>query len=174
MNPVRRNQKGIAGIITIVIVVVLIGLVVYFISQNTQTKKASNRPRPVTTQASVNNDKSLEPELKQITIQQITESKDTYSLNDIKVEGDHLTLNVSYGGGCKQHFFDLAWNSGFLESAILQVDLHLIHDASGDRCEAMITEDLWFDLKVFGAKESLILNIYDFGRERHRVSYNNE
>ncbi len=62
------------------------------------------------------------------------------------INGDTLTLSVAYGGGCEEHDFGLCWDSLFLESEPVQVNLALAHDGMGDACEAYIMEDLVLDL----------------------------
>ncbi len=72
---------------------------------------------------------------------------DGYTINDLLVSGHSLTADLSYSGGCETHEFVLCWPSqAFMESAPVQVDLEIWHDANGDSCEAEITEDRVFDL----------------------------
>ncbi len=63
------------------------------------------------------------------------------------VEGDYLTLRVSYSGGCVAHHLDLVAFGGWMESSPVQIQAFLSHDANGDQCEAWITRDITFDLK---------------------------
>jgi hypothetical protein len=53
------------------------------------------------------------------------------------LSGDTLLALVTYPGGCKDHDFDLRYDAGRDTSRI-----RLHHDARGDRCEAMIIEEL--------------------------------
>ena len=62
------------------------------------------------------------------------------------IEGDTLTVTVSYGGGCRQHDFTLVSSSAFMESNPVQLRVDLAHDARGDPCTAYPTEDYVFDL----------------------------
>lgn len=62
------------------------------------------------------------------------------------VSGDTLSIDVSYGGGCETHDFQICWDGLFLESEPVQVGLEVWHDAHGDACEAEISETLTFDL----------------------------
>ena len=91
-----------------------------------------------------------------------------------RVQNDSLILDVAYGGGCKQHQFDLVMApAAFLESYPVQANLYLRHDARGDLCKALIHETITFDLsalkhryvQAYGttgstASESIILNIH--------------
>lgn len=73
---------------------------------------------------------------------------------ELKIDGDHapviendmLTLTVSYGGGCKTHYFTLVTDGTFMESDPVQLVVTLTHDDNDDRCEAYPTDRYVFDL----------------------------
>jgi hypothetical protein len=71
---------------------------------------------------------------------------DPVSILDAEVDDDTLVMSVRYGGGCEDHLFTLCWDGGFAESHPVQARLSLQHDARGDLCRALITEELEFDL----------------------------
>ena len=71
---------------------------------------------------------------------------DAYTINAATLEGDTLTVNVSYSGGCETHEFTLVAEERFLESFPVQQRVSLAHNANGDVCDAWITEDYPFDL----------------------------
>lgn len=169
-----KHQKGLTVIVLVLVIVVLISVVAYYVYQDNQTKNSTGQSQPVSTQSPIADNQNLKLELRQIKIQELTEPQDRYSLTSLEIEDDVLVLNVRYSGGCEQHLFDLVWSGGFLKSLPPQVDLHLIHDANEDGCEALIAKNLRFDLTVFDTDDPLILNIYDFERERHRINYNNK
>jgi predicted small lipoprotein YifL len=62
------------------------------------------------------------------------------------VTGDRLRLPIQYGGGCRVHRFALLVDPAFRESHPVQVSARLTHDADGDLCRALLSEDLQFDL----------------------------
>ena len=86
------------------------------------------------------------------------------------IQGDILTLTVSYGGGCGNHRFTLFWNPSFMESYPVQTNLFLQHDNLGDFCEAIITTAISFDIReianeyrdVYGGYDDIILNVYGY------------
>ena len=82
---------------------------------------------------------------------------DDYVLGAAAIAGDALTLNVSYGGGCATHRFTLVASETFMESSPVRLAVLLAHDANGDACEAWLTEDYRFDLRVI--------------RDRYREAY---
>ena len=71
---------------------------------------------------------------------------DAYTINAAALQGDTLSINVSYSGGCETHAFTLVAEERFLESFPVQLRVSLAHNANGDTCEAWITEDYDFDL----------------------------
>ena len=71
---------------------------------------------------------------------------DAHTINGVRLQGDTLTINVSYSGGCETHEVTLVAAEQFLESLPVQLRVSLAHNANGDTCEAWITEDYDFDL----------------------------
>ena len=71
---------------------------------------------------------------------------DAYAINSATIQGDTLTINVLYSGGCETHAFTLVAEPMFLESFPVQLRVSLAHNANGDTCEEVLTEDYHFDL----------------------------
>jgi hypothetical protein len=84
---------------------------------------------------------------------------DPYFLREASVEGDCLYLRFQYGGGCKEVDFELvsAFQLGETDPLTRFVRLALDDD---DNCEALITEEVTFNLKplrVEGENELRVL-----------------
>jgi hypothetical protein len=74
---------------------------------------------------------------------------DAFTFGRMRIDGDILIVEVSYGGGCEEHDFKL-FDTGLATRSIPpQHVLRLEHDAHGDSCEAYITRELYFDLSPF-------------------------
>ena len=71
---------------------------------------------------------------------------DPYFVEELKVDRDTLVIVVSYSGGCEEHDFSLVAWSYFWESYPVQAGVLLSHDNHADPCEAIITQELHFDL----------------------------
>ena len=67
-------------------------------------------------------------------------------IESAKVTGSHLTLSVTYSGGCKHHSFALVGSESFASDEPARLGITLAHDGNGDTCEAALTERLAFDL----------------------------
>ncbi len=76
----------------------------------------------------------------------VTASRDPVTIVEVRVEGDALSIDVEYGGGCEDHHFSLQQSGVFRESYPVQTDLSLTHDANGDLCRALVSRTLEFDL----------------------------
>jgi len=66
----------------------------------------------------------------------------------VSVDGDTLSVDVSYGGGCEEHEWVLCWpDQAFLEEVPVQASLEIWHGVDSDtRCDAYLSETLAFDL----------------------------
>lgn len=71
---------------------------------------------------------------------------DPYSILSAQITGDQLRLKVQYGGGCAEHTFSLMGPLTIPAGDPTPITAYLHHDANGDACEALITQDLIFDL----------------------------
>jgi hypothetical protein len=79
---------------------------------------------------------------------------DDLSYDPGEIDGDLLTMEVLYDGGCAPHDFALCyWPMPSLlpPDDNVDVDLILLHDAHGDSCEAEIHRTLHFDLSPLSA-----------------------
>jgi hypothetical protein len=66
---------------------------------------------------------------------------DSYRLNDLKLDGDSIILNVSFSGGCREHEFNLIAKNYFGDSEAPKAELLLSHNSNFDPCEAYLTEE---------------------------------
>ncbi len=71
---------------------------------------------------------------------------DAVDIADATLAPPLLHLTVRYGGGCTRHDLDLVAWSGWRESFPVQVGVALAHDAHDDRCRALVTREITFDL----------------------------
>jgi hypothetical protein len=68
-----------------------------------------------------------------------------FILNSAEIQGDRLSVTVSYAGGCRPHYFRLV-STKFLDYKPLQVNAQIFHFSKDDPCDSWITEDREFDL----------------------------
>jgi len=87
---------------------------------------------------------------------------DEYIIQDARVEADSLIVDISHGGGCEEHEYQMFWDGLLLETFPPQVNLSLFHNANGDFCEAALFETLSIDLSSLPAEDGLIINLDGF------------
>ena len=106
---------------------------------------------------------------------------DPFEIGQAVIEDDELSVEMSFGGGCKDHHFTLVIASEFAESDPVQLSAEIAHDANNDMCEAYLTQTRVFSLElvrkryqdVYGpgeAKVALVIKgfaggplLYEFG-----------
>ena len=74
---------------------------------------------------------------------------DEFGVNEIEVTEDELLINVTYGGGCENHDFNMIlYNQNPIDEGGEQNQiLSLSHDANNDVCYALILEhELCFNI----------------------------
>ena len=74
--------------------------------------------------------------------------RDAVYINEINIKSDKLTVNISYGGGCKDHNFSLIGSNEYLESYPVRTSLLLSHQSNNDTCTAFFTQMLVFNLRT--------------------------
>ncbi len=72
--------------------------------------------------------------------------RDSVLINDVSIIGKKIVINVSYGGGCKDHLFRLIASDSWLESYPVQTPVLFSHESNDDMCEAFFTELFSFNL----------------------------
>jgi hypothetical protein len=96
--------------------------------------------------------------------------RDPVAVVGASISDDTLTVSARYSGGCIEHWFKLYMQRVFLESNPVQANLYLSHIDGGDPCDALITEDLVFDVRKiaelyydqYGEYDDIVLNIYGY------------
>lgn len=102
------------------------------------------------------------------------EPQDPAEVLGASVTGDVLTLEMRYGGGCRDHTFGLFHEGVFLESDPPQANLLMSHDADEDPCDALIEREIAFDLAPLREllqqhspqNEMLVLNVHAPGTDQ--------
>jgi hypothetical protein len=100
------------------------------------------------------------------------EPNDPITVSDASITGDILTLSVSHGGGCVAHGYGSCWDGSFAESDPVQAWLQLNHEDNDDPCDAIVMQDITFDLTPMRdawvdayqqASGTIVLHVADWG-----------
>jgi hypothetical protein len=76
------------------------------------------------------------------------ENNHDFTVESAKMDGHILILEVSYGGGCEDHKFELYTDKVFMKSVPPKLVVFLKHDNGRDRCRAIKFETLQFDMQA--------------------------
>jgi hypothetical protein len=76
----------------------------------------------------------------------LPDTNDAFSILNVALKGDILEIEVSYGGGCREHDFDLQFNGLYKKSMPAQAAIWLVHENHGDACRAMIQKKLYYNI----------------------------
>ena len=71
---------------------------------------------------------------------------DFYTVDTAFIYGDYLKINISYGGGCEGHIFNLVHEFLFCGTPPVHAPLYLTHNSNNDNCEAALVQELCFDI----------------------------
>ncbi len=81
-------------------------------------------------------------------------ARDTLSVEQARIRGDVLILEVAYPGGCAEHAF-VAYSPGpIIRTLPPGADVFLAHDARGDACTDQMRKEVRFSLTPLRARES--------------------
>lgn len=85
----------------------------------------------------------------------------TYRIKSYSIEGNILSIEVSYRGGCGQHNFELYSNGLLKKSLPPQIDVYLEHQKENETCSEDIKQTLKFDIAALKNTnyDLIVLNI---------------
>ena len=87
---------------------------------------------------------------------------DSYTIDTAFIYDDFLNLNLkSYGGGCEDHIFKFSTRVFVCGTPPVHVPLYLTHNSNNDNCEAVLTQELCFDIS----------NLYDLWIHQTYLSF---
>lgn len=98
-------------------------------------------------------------------------TNDAFEILSQKVEGDKLVMEVQYGGGCELHTFELISNGAYMKSLPMKLNVWLTHNGRNDRCRAMLTNTITFDISSLKPKSGNELHLIINGNADNKVIY---
>ena len=79
---------------------------------------------------------------------------DFFKINSAERLGGLILINVTYGGGCKDHEFEVIWDGIIYNDNPCQFNLLITHNGNNDGCKALITKDIAINLKELLGEEA--------------------
>ncbi len=93
-------------------------------------------------------------------IGRVDQASDPLSISDVRVKGNKLLIDVSYGGGCQEHQFQVIGSAMISKSLPPVRSIQLVHTANGDKCKMNVSKTLEVDLKELAYKQDAGSKIY--------------
>jgi len=84
--------------------------------------------------------------ISRIEVTEVPSSGDHIGVESAAIVNDQLVMVVNYGGGCRDHTFEVLWDGVYQESLPPQVEMRFFHNANGDTCRRAFRETFVFDL----------------------------
>lgn len=94
------------------------------------------------------------------TIGRIDQASDPISISDVRIEGNKMLIDVSYGGGCEEHQFQVIGSPIISKSLPPIRSIQLVHSANGDKCKMNIIKTLEINISEFAYKKENGSKIY--------------
>lgn len=100
--------------------------------------------------------------------------RDEVVINEANISGNCININLSYGGGCGEHDFELRLLPMCATPPMPPI-IQLVHNGNGDLCQAYLTKNMSFDISALKepGKQSVDFSLMDFGGKYHKnFTYN--
>lgn len=82
-----------------------------------------------------------------------------------KITDDILQIKIEYSGGCEKHDFNLIFNEIWKKSMPPKITLFLEHKDGNDKCKALVSEVLKFDIKNLKEKTNEVyINLVGYSK----------
>lgn len=98
--------------------------------------------------------------VKATTGQFVKDSDPIISIDTVEIKGNTMYIDLSYGGGCQKHTFEVIGSLAIAKSYPPIRSLQIVHHANGDNCRAIQTTTLEVDLKDVAYKQEEGSEIY--------------
>lgn len=90
----------------------------------------------------------------------IEQATDPVSISEVRVKGNKMFIDVSYGGGCKDHQFQLIGSAIISKSIPPLRSIQLVHISNGDLCKMHVVKTLEIDISELAYKKENGNKIY--------------
>lgn len=99
-------------------------------------------------------------EISKATIGDINQESDPVEINSVSIDGNIMTINVSFSGGCEDHKFNLVGSAAVMKSLPAKRPVALIHGSNEDNCEAYLSKNIQFDISELAISQQNGSEIY--------------
>lgn len=123
-----------------------------------------------------NQTKNIEPQVQTVPIKaalgSVTTESEPLTIKTASLDGNILSVEIEYSGGCEKHWVDLVGSFSVMKSLPAKRTIKLIHGSNNDHCRKLISESIMFDVSLFafnqesGSEIILLLDGY-----KEEISY---
>lgn len=82
-----------------------------------------------------------------------SKTSDPFTISSVSVDGNTMTIEVTYSGGCKDHSFQMTGSSMIAKSLPPIRTIQLTHASGGDECKKMIIQQIKVDVSALAYKQ---------------------
>ncbi|MDG1332726.1 MAG: hypothetical protein P8P74_10370 [Crocinitomicaceae bacterium] len=92
--------------------------------------------------------------VKKALIGDVTQLSDQTTITGVSLEGNILSLDIEYSGGCQDHSFEFVGSAAIMKSLPPKRVVKLVHIANSDTCRELISETIKFDIRALAVTET--------------------
>lgn len=94
------------------------------------------------------------------TIGEMSKTSDPMTISSVQIDGNFMTIEVTYSGGCGEHSFQMIGSSTIAKSLPPIRSIQLVHSANKDECKKMIIQKIKVDISALTYKKESGSEIY--------------
>jgi len=76
------------------------------------------------------------------------------TISGVRLDGNILSLDVEYSGGCQNHSFEFVGSPAIMKSMPAKRSVKLVHDSNGETCRELLSETIKFDISTLAVTET--------------------
>ena len=100
------------------------------------------------------------------------DSGDKFTMDNVRIEGNFMYVDVTYSGGCQSHTFSLIGSAAIAKSLPPIRKIKLTHQGHEDHCRALISQTLTIDISNLAYKKEPGSQIYfELEGYKGRITY---
>ena len=94
------------------------------------------------------------------TLGEFSKTSDPITISSVQVDGNFMTIEVTYSGGCGDHSFQMIGSSMIAKLLPPIRAIQLVHNANKDECKKMMIQTIKVDLSALAYKKESGSEIY--------------
>lgn len=93
-------------------------------------------------------------EVKKAQIGDVMQESAPITITAATLDGNILSLEIEYSGGCKDHTYELIGSEAIMKSLPAKRAIKLVHNSNDDTCRELISETIKFNIRAFSVTET--------------------